>query len=104
MTLLFGSVLSGHSSAKRVAARAVENDFQQIEIPAMQTDSANQRVAVASKLPVERLAYTIDQAAAAVGLKRNTLRDRVSSGELPAVKRCGRWLIRRVDLERWLES
>ncbi len=50
----------------------------------------------------DRLAYSIDDAAAATGLPRNTLRDAVSRGELPAVKRCGRWLIRRDALLRWL--
>jgi len=52
----------------------------------------------------ERLAYTIDSAAAAVGLHRNTLRDAVSRGELPAVKRCGKWLITRSALVRWLSD
>lgn len=58
--------------------------------------------ALASLPPSDRLAYSIDQAAAATGLPRNTLRDAVSRGELPAVKRCGRWLIRRDALLRWL--
>ena len=51
-----------------------------------------------------RIAYTIDQAAEAVGLPRNTLRDCVSSGQLRAVKRCGRWMITRTDLLRWLSD
>lgn len=50
------------------------------------------------------VAYTIQQAARAVGLPANTLRDRVASGELPAVKRCRRWLIRREDLLAWLAN
>lgn len=66
------------------------------------------RSAVASTLAelpaVDRLAYTLDEAAAAIGIPRNTLRDRVSSGELPAVKRCGKWLIKRTDLLRWLSE
>ena len=53
---------------------------------------------------VDRIAYTIDQAAEAIGLPRNTVRDRVSSGELRAVKRCGKWLILREDLLRWLSD
>lgn len=53
-------------------------------------------------LAVDRIAYSIDDAAAATGLPRNTLRDAVSRGELPAVKRCGRWLIKRDALMRWL--
>ena len=52
----------------------------------------------------DRIAYTIDQAAEAIGLPRNTVRDRVSSGELRAVKRCGKWLILREDLLRWLSD
>lgn len=63
------------------------------------------RAAVAETLaavPPERIAYTIDQAAEAVGLARNTIRDAVSRGELRAVKRCGRWLIKRDSLLRWL--
>jgi len=53
---------------------------------------------------IDRIAYTIDQAAEAIGLPRNTVRDRVSSGELRAVKRCGKWLILREDLLRWLSD
>lgn len=54
--------------------------------------------------PPERIAYTIEQAAEACGLPRSTLRDRVSSGELPARKRCGKWLILKVDLLKWLQD
>lgn len=56
------------------------------------------------QLPVNRLSYTIDQAAQAVGLPRNTLRDRVSSGEIPAQMRAGKWLILHEDLIRWLRG
>lgn len=66
------------------------------------------RLAVAQTLAelgsTDRLAYTIDQAAEAVGLPRNTLRDRVASGEIPAVKRAGKWLIRKADLLKWLSD
>lgn len=51
----------------------------------------------------DRLAYTIDEAAPLVGLPRNTLRDAVSRGELKAVKRGKRWMIRRDLLLKWLE-
>jgi len=51
-----------------------------------------------------RIAYTIQQAADAVGLPYSTLRDRVSTGELPAKKRCGKWLILHTDLLRWLSD
>ena len=66
------------------------------------------RAAVArtlAELPDQhRIAYPIAEAAAAIGVPASTLRDRVSSGELPAVKRCGRWLILRADLLRWLSE
>ncbi len=52
----------------------------------------------------DRLAYTIAEAAAAIGLPRSTLRDHVSSGELKASKRCGKWLILREDLIRWISE
>lgn len=52
----------------------------------------------------DRIAFTIDQAAEAIGLPRNTVRDRVSSGEIRAVKRCGKWLILRADLLQWLSD
>jgi excisionase family DNA binding protein len=58
-----------------------------------------------AQLPVAqspRIAYTVQQAAQAVGLPYSTLRDRVSSGELPARKRAGKWLILHSDLMRWL--
>lgn len=50
-----------------------------------------------------RLAYTIDEAAPLVGLNRNTLRDAISRGELKAVKRGMRWMIRKDLLLKWLE-
>ena len=56
------------------------------------------------QLPSDRIAYTIAQAAEACGLPRSTLRDRVSSGELPARKRCGKYLILRSDLLKWLQD
>jgi excisionase family DNA binding protein len=49
-----------------------------------------------------RIAYTVPQAAEAVGLPYSTLRDRVSTGEIRAVKRAGKWLILHSDLMRWL--
>ncbi len=69
-----------------------------------ETQQAIDQAIAAALARVDRIAYTLDQAAEAVGLPRNTLRDAMSRGELPAVKRCGRWLIRRTDLMRWLED
>lgn len=72
------------------------------ELSALVRSIVAQSIAELATTTNDRVSYTIDQAAAAVGVPRNTLRDRVSSGELPAVFRCGRWLIRRDDLLRWL--
>lgn len=66
------------------------------------TESRQIRSAV--NLSSDRIAYSITEAAALVGLPRNTLRDRISRGEIRAVKRCGKWLIKRDTLLRWLES
>lgn len=55
-----------------------------------------------AKANSDRIAYTIDQAAEAVGIHRNTMRDAVSRGELRAVKRGRRWLISREALVRWV--
>lgn len=57
---------------------------------------------VARAAHTPQLAYTIPQAAAAVGLPASTLRDRVASGEIPARKRAGKWLILHSDLMHWL--
>lgn len=54
--------------------------------------------------PRERLAYSITDAAEALGIPRNTLRDHVADGRIPSVKRCGRRLILRDDLLAWLRD
>jgi len=74
------------------------------EIAAAVKIAVAETIAALSIVSSNRLAYTIDDAAAALGLPRNTLRDAVSRGELPAVKRCGKWLIKRADLLRWLSD
>lgn len=56
-----------------------------------------------AQLPkIEVVAYTIDQAADACQIPRNTLRDKVSTGEIRAKKICGKWRILREDLLKWL--
>jgi excisionase family DNA binding protein len=72
--------------------------------PELETIVRKAIVLTLQQLPSERIAYTIEQAAEAVGLPRSTLRDRVSSGELPARKRCGKYLILRSDLLKWLQD
>jgi excisionase family DNA binding protein len=59
---------------------------------------------VAKTAHAPQIAYTIPQAAAAIGLPANTLRDRVASGEIPARKRAGKWLILHSDLMAWLSD
>jgi hypothetical protein len=57
---------------------------------------------VAKTAHAPQIAYTIPQAA--IGLPANTLRDRVASGEIPARKRAGKWLILHSDLMAWLSD
>jgi excisionase family DNA binding protein len=49
------------------------------------------------------VAFTIEAAAAACGLTASSIREAINRGELVAVKRGGRWLIKRDNLLRWLE-
>jgi excisionase family DNA binding protein len=50
------------------------------------------------------LAYTLTDAAAAVGLSERTLRDAIGEGSLTAHYSGRKPLIRPADLEAWLES
>ncbi len=52
----------------------------------------------------ERLAYTLAEAAQAIGIPKRTLQDAHSRGEFRAVKRCGRWIVTRTELLRWLSD
>ena len=52
----------------------------------------------------ERLAYDLAAAADAIGLPKRTLQDALSRGEFRAKKRCGRWMVTRAELLRWLTS
>lgn len=49
-----------------------------------------------------RLSYTVDEAAAAIGIGRTTLYRLIGSGALPVVKIGKRTLIRAADLNRLL--
>lgn len=72
------------------------------ELPALVRTVVAQTLATPLYQQPQRIAYTIAEAAELVGLPRTTLRDRVASGEIPARKRCGKWLILRADLMKWL--
>lgn len=59
----------------------------------------------ASQLPIDqRLAYSLVEAAALLGIERRTLHDALARREFKAVKRCGRWMILRSELVRWLSE
>jgi excisionase family DNA binding protein len=51
-----------------------------------------------------RLAYSIPEAALAVGVSESTIRRAVRSGSLPVKYPSGRPVIRAVDLEAWLDA
>ena len=51
-----------------------------------------------------RIALGIDEAAAAVGVSRKTLRRAIDSGRLPSAKVGARRLIRPADLTRWIDD
>lgn len=55
-------------------------------------------------LTTDKLAYRIDDAAAASGLSRRTLYSEIRDGRLQAVKVAGRRLILKADLEVFLNS
>lgn len=54
--------------------------------------------------PPARLSYTVDEAAAAIGIGRTTLYGLIGNGTLPAVKIGKRTLIRAADLHRLLSG
>lgn len=53
---------------------------------------------------VEKLAYTLDEAAAAVGLSRRSIYWAMEHGDLLAVKHRGRTLIRHKDLVAFVDN
>lgn len=61
--------------------------------------------AVLERLPSsERIAYPLAEAAALCGIPRRTLHDAFSRGEFVAVKRCGKLLVTKKELLRWLSD
>lgn len=52
--------------------------------------------------PVERLAYTIPEAARALGVSDFKIRSLIETGDLPCSKLARRVLVRKVDLEALL--
>lgn len=52
----------------------------------------------------EKLAYKIDEASAATGIGRTSLYEAIKAGHLKSIMACGRRLILRQDLERFLAS
>ena len=55
-------------------------------------------------LSQDRLAYSVEEAAGIVGIGRTLAWSLVRSGELPSVRVVGRVLIRRRQLEEWLDT
>lgn len=49
-----------------------------------------------------KLAYSIPEAADACGVTVATIEHAIRRGELTAIKRGKRWIINRVQLERWV--
>jgi len=54
--------------------------------------------------PVEPLAYSIRQCAAAIGVSERQIYVLAARDGLPTVKIGGRRLVRRADLERWISA
>ncbi len=57
-----------------------------------------------SALASDRIAYRVNEAAAAIGVCRSKLYKLIADGEIKAVKRGGVRLIRRVDLEAFIDA
>jgi len=53
---------------------------------------------------MEKLTYTVEQAAEVLGLSRSSMYEAVRSGSVPAIRVGGRWLISKVQLERFLSG
>jgi excisionase family DNA binding protein len=52
----------------------------------------------------EKLAFTITEACAAIGIGKTSIYELISEGKLKAIKAAGRRLILRSDLEAYLQS
>lgn len=55
-------------------------------------------------MTVELLTYSPAQAAEAIGMSTDRVRELCATGEMPARRIGGRWYISRTRLERWLEE
>jgi excisionase family DNA binding protein len=58
----------------------------------------------ASKTQVERLAFTLTDAASAIGVGKSTLHELIATGKLPVRKLGRRSLVLREDLEAYLQA
>ena len=55
--------------------------------------------------PIEgRVAYSVEEVASIIGIGRTLAWSLVRSGELPSVRVAGRVLVRRRQLEEWLDT
>jgi excisionase family DNA binding protein len=52
----------------------------------------------------EKLAFTIAEACAAIGIGKTSIYELIAEGKLKSIQAAGRRLIRRSDLEAFLES
>lgn len=57
-----------------------------------------------ARAPIVPVSYDLARAAAAVGLSERTLRDAIATGDLIAHYLGRKPLIRRADLDAWIES
>lgn len=64
--------------------------------------AVHETLATIRPLNAERLAYSLAEAADVIGIPKRTLQDAQSRGEFKATKRCGRWMVTRAELLRWL--
>jgi excisionase family DNA binding protein len=65
-------------------------------------DPAKVEAALAARVATEKPAYSIIQAAAALGIGVQTVRGEVAAGRLPALRIAGRIVIKRQALDEWL--
>jgi excisionase family DNA binding protein len=70
----------------------------------MHTDSTALNPIDPNRPAPEKLAFTIAEACAAVGIGKTSIYELISDGKLRSVKAAGRRLILRADLEDYLQS
>jgi excisionase family DNA binding protein len=69
---------------------------KQTEMPRLQ-GSGNSGLSV-------KLSYTIPEVCLATGLGRTSIYEAIAAGSLRSIRACGRRLVRKADLEAWLDS